>query len=58
MALQSSKAQGKTMTGQTIFEVANQIIRNPNGILRSNYISRATDKQGAKERKDADMALT
>jgi hypothetical protein len=41
MALQSSKAQGKAITGQTIFEVANQIIRNPNGVLTQAIIQLA-----------------
>jgi hypothetical protein len=41
MALQTSKAQGKAITGQTIFEVANQIIRNPNGILTQAIIQLA-----------------
>ena len=33
MALQTSQAQGKAVTGQTIFEMVNQIIRNPNGVF-------------------------
>jgi hypothetical protein len=41
MALQTSKAQGKAITGQTIFDVANQIIRNPNGILTQAIIQLA-----------------
>jgi hypothetical protein len=38
MALETSKAQGKAITGQTIFEVANQIKQNPNGILTQAII--------------------
>jgi hypothetical protein len=41
MALQTSKAQGKAVTGQTIFEVANQIIRNPNDVLTQAIIQLA-----------------
>jgi hypothetical protein len=41
MALQTSKAQGKAITGQTIFEVANEIIRNPNGTLTQAIIQLA-----------------
>jgi hypothetical protein len=33
MALEISRAQGKAITGQTIFEIASQIKQNPNGIL-------------------------
>jgi hypothetical protein len=33
MALEISKAQGKAITGQTIFEIASQIKQNPNGVL-------------------------
>ena len=33
IALQIAQAQGKAVTGQTIFEIANQIAQNPNGIL-------------------------
>ena len=38
MALEISKSQGKAITGQTIFEVANQIKQNPNGILTQAII--------------------
>jgi hypothetical protein len=41
MALQTSKAQGKAIAGQTIFEVANQIVRNPNGVLTQAIIQLA-----------------
>jgi hypothetical protein len=41
MALQTSKAQEKAITGQTIFEVANQIIHNPNGVLTQAIIQLA-----------------
>jgi hypothetical protein len=33
MDLEISRAQGKAITGQTIFEIANQIKQNPNGVL-------------------------
>jgi hypothetical protein len=33
MALEISRAQGRAITGQTIFEIASQIKQNPNGIL-------------------------
>jgi hypothetical protein len=33
MALEISRAQGKAITGQTIFEIASQIKQNPNGVL-------------------------
>jgi hypothetical protein len=33
IALQIAQAQGKSITGQSIFEIANQIAQNPNGIL-------------------------
>jgi hypothetical protein len=38
MALEMSKAQGKAITGQTIFEVVNQIKQNPNGVLTQAII--------------------
>jgi hypothetical protein len=33
MALEISRAQGKAITGQTIFEIASQIKQNPSGVL-------------------------
>ena len=33
MALQFAQAQGKAITGQYIFQLANQIIQDPNGVL-------------------------
>jgi hypothetical protein len=41
MALEISKAQGKAITGQTIFEVASQIKQNPNGVLTQAIIQLA-----------------
>ena len=41
MALQTSEAQGKAITGQTIFEMVNQIIRNPNGVLTQAIVQLA-----------------
>lgn len=41
MALEISKAQGKAITGQTIFEVANQIKHNPTGVLTQAIIQLA-----------------
>jgi hypothetical protein len=38
IALQISQAQGKAISGQTIFEIANQIAQNPNGILAQAII--------------------
>jgi hypothetical protein len=41
MALEISKAQGKAITGQTIFEIASQIKQNPNGVLTQAIIQLA-----------------
>lgn len=41
MALEISRAQGKAITGQTIFEVASQIKQNPNGVLTQAIIQLA-----------------
>src|SRR5215217_6528070 len=38
IALQVSQAQGKAISGQTIFEIANQIAQNPSGILAQAII--------------------
>lgn len=38
MALEISRAQGKAITGQTIFEVVSQIKHNPNGVLTQAII--------------------
>src|SRR5215217_5795867 len=38
IALQVSQAQGKAISGQTIFEIANQIAKYPNGILAQAII--------------------
>ncbi|MDW0282629.1 MAG: hypothetical protein QN720_09010, partial [Nitrososphaeraceae archaeon] len=40
-SLEISKAQGKAITGQTIFEVASQIKQNPNGVLTQAIIQLA-----------------
>jgi hypothetical protein len=41
MALQTSQAQGKAVTGQTIFEMVNQIVRNPNGAFTQAIVQLA-----------------
>jgi hypothetical protein len=41
MALEISRAQGKAITGQTIFEVVSQIKLNPNGVLTHAIIQLA-----------------
>jgi hypothetical protein len=41
MALEISRAQGKSITGQTIFEIASQIKQNPNGVLTQAIIQLA-----------------
>jgi hypothetical protein len=41
MTLEISKAQGKAITGQTIFEIASQIKQNPNGVLTRAIIQLA-----------------
>jgi hypothetical protein len=41
IALQVSQAQGKAISGQTIFEIANQIAQNPNGVLAQAIIQLA-----------------
>jgi hypothetical protein len=38
IALQISQAQGKAISGQTIFEIANQVAKYPNGILAQAII--------------------
>jgi hypothetical protein len=38
IALQVSQAQGKAISGQTIFEIANQIAQNPNNVLAQAII--------------------
>jgi hypothetical protein len=47
MALEISRAQGKAITGQTIFEIANQIKQNPNGVLTQAILQLA--KQDAQD---------
>ena len=41
MALQTSQSQGKAVTGQTIFEMVNQILRNPNGVFTQAIVQLA-----------------
>jgi hypothetical protein len=38
IALQVSQAQGKAISGQTIFEIASQVAKYPNGILAQAII--------------------
>jgi hypothetical protein len=38
IALQIAQAQGKAITGQSIFYLANQIIQNPNGVLAQTVL--------------------
>jgi hypothetical protein len=38
IALQIAQAQGKAISGQTIFEIANQVAKYPNGVLAQAII--------------------
>ena len=48
MALQISQAQGKTITGQYIFQLANQIIQYPNGVLAQAILELVEQDDGGK----------
>ena len=48
MALQISQAQGKSITGQYIFQLANQIIRYPNGVLAQAILQLVTQDDGGR----------
>jgi hypothetical protein len=48
MALQISQAQGKAITGQYIFQLANQIAQNPNGVLAQAILNLVNQDDGGK----------
>ena len=48
LALQISQAQGKAITAQFIFQIANQIIQNPNGVLGQAILNLVDQDDGGK----------
>src|SRR5215216_2337032 len=48
IALQIAQAQGKSITGQSIFQLANQIVQNPNGILAQTILNLVRQDDGGK----------
>ena len=48
MALQISQAQGRSITGQYIFQLANQIIQYPNGVLAQAILQLVKQDDGGK----------
>src|SRR5919112_1258408 len=48
MALQIAQAQGKTITAQSILQLANQIAENPNGVLGQAILQLVTQDDGGK----------
>ena len=48
IALQFAQAQGKVVTGQYIFQLANQIIQDPNGILAQAILQLVTQDDGGR----------
>jgi hypothetical protein len=48
IALQISQAQGKSITGQYIFQFANQIAQNPNGVLAQAILKLVNQDDGGK----------
>ncbi len=48
MALQIAQAQGRAITAQSIFQLANQIIQNPNGVLALAILHFAKEDDGGK----------
>lgn len=46
--MQIAQAQGKTITGQYIFQLANQIIQNPNGVLAQAILKIVNQHDGGK----------
>ena len=48
MALQIAQAQGKSFTAQSILQIANQIIQNPNGVLAQAILQFVKQDDGGK----------
>jgi hypothetical protein len=48
IALQFAQAQGKVVTGQYIFQLANQIIQDPNGVLAQAILQLVTQDDGGR----------
>src|SRR5215210_6733917 len=48
IVLQIAQAQGKAITGQYLFQLANQIIQNPNGVLAQAIIQLVNQDDGGK----------
>jgi uncharacterized membrane protein YgcG len=48
IALQVAQAQGKAITGQYIFQIANQIIQDPNGVLAQAILQLVLQDDGGK----------
>ena len=48
MALQFAQAQGKVVTGQYIFQLANQIIQDPNGVLAQAILQLVNQDDGGR----------
>ncbi len=48
IALQFAQAQGKSITGQYIFQLANQIIQDPNGVLAQAILQLVTQDDGGR----------
>jgi hypothetical protein len=46
--LQFAQAQGGAITGQYIFQLANQIIQDPNGILAQSILKLVTQDDGGR----------
>ena len=51
MALQIAQAQGKAITGQSIFQLATQITQNPNGVLAQAILKLVNEDDGGKSSK-------
>jgi hypothetical protein len=48
IAIQFAEAQGKVITGQYIFQLANQIIQDPNGVLAQAILQLVTQDDGGR----------
>jgi hypothetical protein len=48
MSLQITQVQGKAITGQSIFQIANQIIQNPDGVLAQAILKLVRQDDGGK----------
>jgi hypothetical protein len=51
IALQISQAQGKAISGQSIFQIATQIAQNPNGVLAQAILKLVREDDGGKSTK-------